>query len=85
MLRRTTIISLGLMLMLWAGLVCAETIYDIQYTTDPGGDSPLLGQTVTITGFVTAEGYAFGGAYYFVQDADPPWSGIRVDDVNRDV
>ncbi|MBT6711022.1 MAG: hypothetical protein HOB22_04845, partial [Candidatus Marinimicrobia bacterium] len=30
-------------------------IHDIQYTTDSSGDSPLNGQTVTISGIVTAE------------------------------
>ncbi len=29
-------------------------IYEIQYTTDPSGDSPLVGQTVTTAGVVTA-------------------------------
>jgi len=85
MLRKHLIWVCCLVILIWAGLTCAETIYNIQYTTDPGGDSPMLGQSVTITGFVTAEGYAFGGDYYFVQDDDPPWSGIRVDDANRDV
>ncbi len=84
MSRKTGIAALALLLILTT-IAGAETIYEIQYTTDPSGDSPLVGQEVTITGLVTAEGYAFGGAYYFVQDADPPWSGIRVDDADRAV
>ena len=60
-------------------------IKDIQYTTDPNGDSPLKDQVVTISGIVTAEPYAFGGNYYFVQDANEPWSGIKVYDKNREV
>ena len=30
------------------------SIHDIQYTTDPSGDSPLTGQSVKIRGVVTA-------------------------------
>ena len=29
-------------------------IFDIQYTTDPSGDSPMAGEEVTINGVVTA-------------------------------
>lgn len=54
-------------------------IYDIQYTTDPSGDSPLKDQTVTISGVVTAE---FWGTkyndYLYVQDAEGPWNGVLV-------
>jgi hypothetical protein len=72
-------------LILTTGTVYATPIQDIQYTTSPGGESPLAGQVVTITGLVTAESYAFGGDYYFVQDAAPPWTGIRVNDPGRAV
>lgn len=59
-------------------------IYDIQYTTDASGDSPLDGQTVTISGIITAETYAFGGSRYWVQDAPGAWNGIMVyDDANQ--
>jgi len=49
------------------------SIYDIQFTEDPSGDSPALGDTVTVTGIVTAsnEEYAF-----FLQDDVGPWNGI---------
>jgi len=54
-------------------------IYDIQYTTDPSGDSPLDGQTVTISGVVTAEFWgSSGNKYMFVQDSAGPWSGILI-------
>ena len=73
-----------LMMVFWA-IAQVTPIYDIQYTTDPSGDSPLLGQTVTVTGIVTAEHrgsvYANGGisgSYFFMQDAEGPWSGIEV-------
>ena len=56
-------------------------IYDIQYVSDPETDdaSPLNGQTVTISGIVTAE--FWGSSYnrtFFVQDSLGPWSGIMV-------
>ena len=49
-------------------------IYDIQYTVEPSGDSPLDGQTVTIEGVVTAANY--NG--FFVTDAAGPWNSIFV-------
>ncbi len=59
----------------------AETIYEVQYTTDPGGDgtypSPLEGEIVTVSGIVTANHYFSSG--YFIQDpAGGPWQGILV-------
>lgn len=51
-------------------------IYDIQYTTDPSGDSPLVGDTVTTQGIVTAFFYAGGNKYTFIQDGTGPWSGL---------
>ncbi len=50
------------------------SIYDIQHTVDPSGDSPLNGQTVTIEGVVTAANY--NG--FFVTDAAGPWNSIYV-------
>ena len=57
-------------------------IYDIQYTEDVSGDSPLKGQVVTIEGTISGESGAFGSSYY-VQDAKGPWSGIMVYDSKR--
>jgi predicted extracellular nuclease len=54
------------------------TIYDIQYTPDPGGDSPYAGQTVTTQGVVTAFFYASGNRYTFVQDGSGAWNGIML-------
>ncbi len=52
-------------------------IYDIQYTTDASGDSPLDGQSVSISGIVTAEFWGSSGNKYLnVQDAVGPWNGI---------
>lgn len=49
-------------------------IFDIQFTTDPSGDSPLNGEQVTTTGIVTATGPNF----YFIQDGEGSWRGIEV-------
>lgn len=50
------------------------SIFDIQFTTDPSGDSPLKDENVTTTGIVTATGPSF----YFIQDGVGPWRGIEV-------
>jgi len=54
-------------------------IYDIQYTTDVSGDSPLDGQEVTTKGVVTGV-YQFGTNEdrFFIQDGDGAWNGIYV-------
>ena len=55
------------------------SIYDIQYVSDPTMDdaSPLDGQTVTISGIVTAEFWgSSSNRYLYVQDSSAAWSGI---------
>jgi 5-methylthioadenosine/S-adenosylhomocysteine deaminase len=52
----------------------ATTIYDIQYTTDPSGDSPLVGQQVTTAGVVTAVHY--NG--FVMYEGTGPWQSIFV-------
>ncbi len=49
-------------------------IRDIQFTTDPGGDSPLLGQTVTISGTVTA----LFEAGFILSDSAGAWNSVYV-------
>ena len=53
------------------------TIYDIQYTTDPSGNSPLLDSTVTTVGIVTATD---GSSKHFLQDGAGAWNGIYIYD-----
>ncbi|MCH7764531.1 MAG: T9SS type A sorting domain-containing protein, partial [Candidatus Marinimicrobia bacterium] len=56
-------------------------IYDIQYVSDPATDdaSPLDGQSVTISGVVTAEFWgSSSNRYLHVQDAEGPWNGVVV-------
>jgi hypothetical protein len=50
------------------------TIYDIQYTADPGGSSPYVGQTVITSGIITA--VQDGNPNIFIQDGTGPWNGI---------
>lgn len=50
------------------------SIYDIQYTEEPNGDSPYNTQTVTTEGIVTAVGA--GG--YFLQDGGGAWNGLFI-------
>lgn len=50
-------------------------IYDIQYTTDPSGDSPLASQVVTLQGIVYA---TYPSQSFAVADATGAWNGIYV-------
>lgn len=77
---------LVLILIVSVGL-SATTIYDIQYTTDPGSDgtypSPLVGQEVTVTGVVTATGanpYNGQTKFFISQPEGGAWKGIYVFD-----
>ncbi|MBK9599904.1 MAG: carbohydrate binding domain-containing protein [Flavobacteriales bacterium] len=65
-----------------AGPLTPVSIYDIQYTTDPSGDSPLNGQTVLTGGLVSAD-LPGAGDGYFVQSGSGPWSGIYVYDTDN--
>ncbi|MBT6686683.1 MAG: T9SS type A sorting domain-containing protein [Bacteroidetes bacterium] len=69
----TTIVSGSVTVMNASG---TTSIYDIQFTTDPSGDSPLLGSIVTTSGIVTAA----GTGNYFLQDGAGAWNGVFVYD-----
>jgi hypothetical protein len=52
-------------------------VYDIQYTLDPYGDSPLEGQEITVKGIVTASTKIGDLGYLYIQDENGgAWSGI---------
>lgn len=52
-------------------------IYDIQYSLLSNGNSPYLGQNVTVKGIVTASTKPYDLGYLYIQDANGgPWSGI---------
>lgn len=57
------------------GEIDAVSIYDIQYTTEPDGSSPLVGQTVLTGGVVTAVEEESG---FFIQNGVGAWNGIYV-------
>lgn len=57
------------------------TIYDIQYTTNVNGSSPMAGDTVEVSGIVTR---VLGPAIY-IQDAPEAWHGLLVYDFTADV
>ena len=67
-----------------AGSIQDVTIHDIQFTTDPSGDSPYDGQVVRTSGIVTAvDAFANNGdpqLVYYLQDGSGAWNGIYVFD-----
>ncbi|MBK8583761.1 MAG: hypothetical protein IPL86_18715 [Flavobacteriales bacterium] len=65
-----------------AGALQPSSIYDIQFTVDPNGDSPLNGQTVLTGGIVTADLPA-ANAGYFIQAGTGPWTGVYVFDADH--
>lgn len=64
------------------GELTPTSIYAIQYTTDPSGNSPLNGQVVLTGGIVTADLPAATDGY-FIQSGSGPWTGIYVFDVDH--
>jgi DNA/RNA endonuclease YhcR with UshA esterase domain len=54
-------------------------IYDIQFTTNMTGASPLVGQNVVTTGVVTGTYIRSATQHgYFIQDGSGAWNGIHV-------
>ena len=53
-----------------------RTIYTIQFTTNPTGDSPYANQTVRTQGIVTAA--EPGRPDMFIQDSYGPWNGLHI-------
>jgi hypothetical protein len=66
---------------LLTSLAGAETIYEIQYTTTPGGEgtypSPFEGDQVTVSGIVTAN-YYFSSGYFIHDPVGGPWRGVLI-------
>lgn len=72
-----------LVVFLFVGSLSATTIYEVQYTTDPGGDntypSTSEGQEVTITGIVNAtEWTGYKDNFYISMPEGGAWKGILV-------
>lgn len=67
-----SIVALSLSVGLMAQLSC----YDIQYTANSNGNSPYIGQSVTVQGVVTA---LIPNDSFYIGDAEGgPWSGLYV-------
>lgn len=55
------------------------SIHDIQFTTDPYGESPYNGNTVEITCVITSSAQIYDLGYIYAQDeGGGPWSGIML-------
>ena len=66
-----------LFLLILGTLLSDVTIYEIQYTTDPSGDSPYDGQMVTTTGIVTGTGFAgFNDSFFISMPEGGAWKGL---------
>jgi DNA/RNA endonuclease YhcR with UshA esterase domain len=77
-----------LILFLLVTISCASaqdvTIYQIQFTTDPGGDSPLRDSTVFTGGIVTGINFQNQPIRYYIADRTGGlWTGVLVND-NQD-
>ncbi len=57
------------------------SLYDIQYTTDPGGDSPQTGNIVSCQGGIVTHVFFGNRCRIFIQDPQyPQWGAIQVKD-----
>jgi hypothetical protein len=62
-----------------AAAVQSPKIRDIQFTTEPIGNSPLIDQRVTISGIVSVDPFgSFFKDFLFIQDDNAKWSGIMI-------
>lgn len=70
-----------LIIFLLASALHGLSIYDIQYTTNPGSDgtypSPYVNQVVTITGIVTANNYS-SNRFFISMPEGGAWKGIYI-------
>lgn len=69
-----------------SGAIPTVSIHDIQYTTNPNGDSPYNGQVVSTSGIVTASYITYNDQsepqfrYTYLQDGSGAWNGIVIFD-----
>ena len=72
-----------LVLVAFAVMASATTVYDIQYTEEAGDGtypSPLVDTEVTVTGIVAAANYGGDGKFFLTDPEGGAWSGIFVYD-----
>ncbi|MBZ0265300.1 T9SS type A sorting domain-containing protein [bacterium] len=70
-----------IVLLALASMGIAQTaIHDIQFVDNPGAAdaSPMVGQEVTVHGWITFEPMSFGGNRFFMADDAGAWNGIYV-------
>jgi len=60
------------------------TISEVQYTDDPTAPSPLVGQTVRVSGIATTDDATYPDRFA-IQDGEGPWSGLFVRDTGLPV
>ncbi len=63
----------------------ALSIHQIQYTTDPSGDSPYKDSIVVTSGIVTAGSGVFNSGGFYLQDGQGAWNGILIYDTDDSV
>jgi len=67
-------IILSAILLFTTAILFATTIYDIQYTTNPGTNgwypSPMVDQDVTVIGIVTGAYFSHGDNMFFISDPE---------------
>ena len=76
-----------IVLILSSSWLFGTSIFEIQYTTNPGGGtypSPLAGQTVTTGGIVTGADYS-NGRFFISSSSGGAWNGIYVYDNDQNV
>ena len=64
-----------------APVATLKSIYDIQFTTSPNGNSPEEGNAVTTKGVVTAyvnNTANYGAGSFFIQDGAGAWNGLYI-------
>ncbi|MBU0639126.1 MAG: PEP-CTERM sorting domain-containing protein [Planctomycetes bacterium] len=82
----TTMVAVGLLALGSAGYAADLSIYDVQYTTDPGGDSPYNTQIQNVAGgVVTHKWDGFNDRVYLQDPAHPTWGAIAVKDWEGDL
>ena len=79
-----TVATVIVSMLVFSGVVSATplSIYDIQYTADPAGTSPYIGQTVDCTGGIVISKFAGGKPKVTLYDpayADG-WGGLAIKD-----
>ncbi|MBN1948111.1 MAG: hypothetical protein JW784_00045, partial [Candidatus Cloacimonetes bacterium] len=84
---KVKICSFILFSLILAGLSAVDvTIYEIQFTTSPSGDSPYAGQVVTTTGIVTGTGFAgYSDNFFISEPTGGAWKGVYIYDADQNV